>query len=171
MENKDLTKLCPNCDGSVAMDVTICPYCGSSVFEINENNVQSKSDDSVKSLSAKETLDSLYPPPYRPRSYDAPIEKEPIKEEKIILNKKQTEAETQEEEEEEEEYEEEDYKSSLLPTILFYLGINILFFSILLLIFSKEGFLNLKFNSKYWYGYLIAALPLVLFGYRKLRDL
>jgi hypothetical protein len=166
MQNQDLTKLCPNCDGSVSRDVSICPYCGSSVFQVNEGGLQTNNEDNVKSLSAKETLDSLYPPPYRPRSYDAPIEKEPIREEKINISDQNEEVE----EEEEEEYE-EDYKSSLLPTIFFYLGVNVLVFSILLLIFSKEGFLNLKFSSKYWYGYLIAALPLIFFGYKKIRDL
>ncbi|NGX55921.1 MAG: hypothetical protein K1060chlam5_00155 [Candidatus Anoxychlamydiales bacterium] len=180
MNNKELTKLCPNCDGCVALEVTICPYCGSSIFKVNDNKTSTSGENDVKSLSAKETLDSLYPPPYSPRSFDAPIEREPPiekKEEKNINNfieKPKSEEilkQTEEKQEGEEEEYEEDYKSVLLPTILFFLGVNVLIFSIILIAFSRNGALSLEFSSKYWFVYSLFAVPLVFFGYRKLSDL
>ena len=156
MEQNQRTKMCPNCEGNVAMEVSICPYCGSSIFNQNRNLSNKKSSDNVKSLSYEETLASLYPPPYRTKVIESPDSLEPEEDNKQIEPQEQV-----------QEFE----KNSLFPTILFWIGINLLVFSLILLFFSKDGFLNLKWNSTYWYLYSLIAVPLLYFGFKGLQNL
>jgi hypothetical protein len=155
MQQNQRTKMCPNCEGNVAIEVSICPYCGSSLFSKNENLANSKENENVKSLSYEETLASLYPPPYKPK-VDSSSSFE--KEEEDKMNERRDEVE---------EFE----KNNLLPTILFWIGVNILVFSLVLLFFSKDGFLYLKWNSSYWYLYSLISLPLLYFGFVGLKKI
>ena len=50
------------------------------------------------------------------------------------------------------------------PLILFSIGINIFVFGIFLLLFSKGGEVILKYNSNFWFLYVIAASPLLYLG-------
>ena len=158
MQQTDKTKLCPSCDGYVALQVNICPYCGNSVFENIEHNSDKKKSENVHSLSYEETLASLYPPPYKPKVIEPEIKEEIIERKQDI------------EEEIETEEEEVTKKSFLLPTTLFLFGVNILFFSLILLIFSDDGSLYLKWNAKYWYLYTLFSIPLAYFGFKGLKD-
>lgn len=151
MQPNQRTKMCPNCEGNVAMEVSICPYCGSSVFTKTENIVSSKTNDNVKSLSYEETLASLYPPPYKPKVMEDSLEKEEEKVEQKDAVKIE--------------------KSSFLPTILFWMGVNLVIFSLILLFFSKDGFLVLKWNANYWYLYSLVSFPLLYFGFKGLNNL
>lgn len=153
MENERI-KMCPICNGAVAIQVSICPYCATNLYETHENiNEQQTSDDDVKSLSYEETLASLYPPPYKPKAIDT-----------------STSIEDQESSEEETE-EVSDEKSALIPTILFWIGVNVLLFSLILLFFSEGAYLHLQFKATYWFLYSMAALPLLYFGFKGLQKL
>jgi hypothetical protein len=154
MHQNQRTKMCPNCEGNVALEESICPYCGSSVFNKNENLAKQKSSDDIKTLSYEETLASLYPPPYKPKVIEASYEKEEEIEEK---DKK--------------EQIEESEKNALLPTILLWLGVNALVFSVILLLFSQNGVLYLKWNANYWYLYSLISLPFLYFGFKGINNL
>jgi hypothetical protein len=171
MEGNERTKLCPNCDGSVAIEVSICPYCGSSVFQANNSHSLKNKDDSIKSLSAKETLESLYPPPYRPKSFDKPNKEEkPGNGDDDDDDPAEPDEDSDDHEGEEEDI--DDVKNSgLIPTMLFWIGVNIFVFAIILLLFSKDGQLHLKWNASYWYMYAIVGIPLVYFGYNGIKKL
>jgi len=165
MQQNQRTKICPNCEGNIALHESICPYCGSSVFE--ENQIFSKKlpeNDSCKSLSYEETLASLYPPPYKPKAIEPAFEQ---KQEKQI----QEPFENRIDENSEEETTIKEPQSALLPTVLFWAGINIFVFSFILLIFSKDGFLHLSWNASYWYLYALLAIPLLYYGYKGLNDI
>lgn len=150
------TKMCPICNGTVAMQVSICPYCASNLYETHETNADQKSSDDVKSLSYEETLTSLYPPPYKPKAIDTSTSIE----------------EDQEPESEKEETNQIlDEKRALMPTILFWAGINILLFSLLLLVFSEGQYLHLHLRATYWFLYAIVSLPLLYFGFKGLQKL
>ena len=146
MSRKLHLKLCPYCDGQMDWDVIACPYCGSDVSEVDKEEVSNDSE-IIRRLSPKETLASLYPPPYQPKVYDQ-LEEEQVFEEEI-----------------EEKVVEE--KISFLPILLFSLGIHLLVFSLLLFFFSKNGELFLKFNGHMWIFYFIASVLMMYFGYRK----
>jgi len=162
---KEITKMCPSCEGNIAMDATFCQYCGSNVFERNENLANQQTKEDVKSLSYEETLSSLYPPPYKPKAIQTASTKYYEENEEDKENKNSNEINESDLKEEEEE------KSALIPTILFWLGINILVFSILLLIFSKDGVLHLKWNAKFWFLYSMISIPLLYFGFKGLKNL
>ncbi|NGX34525.1 MAG: hypothetical protein K1060chlam1_00878 [Candidatus Anoxychlamydiales bacterium] len=160
---KELTKMCPSCDGSVAMDAVYCPYCGSDIFEKSESLANQKTSDDVKSLSYEETLSSLYPPPYKPKAIQSATAK--YYEENSDVD---------EESQEENEGDSSPLKkesNALIPTALFWLGINIFVFSILLLVFSQNGVLYLKWNAKFWFLYSIISIPLLYFGFKGLKNL
>lgn len=156
MQPNQRTKMCPNCEGNVAMEVSICPYCGSSLFSQNPSLPNQKTGDSVKSLSNEETLASLYPPPYKTKIMESVDSLEQVEENKSVEQKEDI-----------KEFE----KKSLLPTILFWVGANLLIFSLILLFFSKDGFLCLKWNSTYWYLYTLLSIPLLYFGFKGLQNL
>ncbi len=163
---EELTKMCPSCDGSISMDAIFCPYCGSNVFEKNENLAEQKTEDDVKSLSYEETLSSLYPPPYKPKAIQTATTKYYDEEKDIEKDDKEN----------QEKYADdsapiEKEKNALIPTALFWLGINILVFSVLLLVFSQNGVLYLKWNAKFWFLYSIISIPLVYFGFKGLKNL
>lgn len=60
MNGKKRQKLCQNCEGNVDFDVIFCPYCGADLLEEKEPLV-AKDEESFKTLSEKESVDSLYP--------------------------------------------------------------------------------------------------------------
>src|SRR3989344_5967303 len=150
MQQSEKSKLCPSCDGYVSLQVNICPYCGNTLIAAKEEDSPADSRDNIKSLSYEETLTALYPPPYKPKAIDPQI-------------KKLTDEEDDNEEEEEKKDEISEKKSTLLPTSLLILGVNLLLFSIILFVFSDDGFLFLKWKSKYWFLYSLFAIPFLYF--------
>ena len=49
---------------------------------------------------------------------------------------------------------------------LLSVGVQLFIFSLLLVFFSDGGALLLRWSSRFWFLYLFASLPLLLFGYR-----
>lgn len=153
---KERTKMCPICNGIVAMQASICPYCATDLYQTHETITQDNPSEDVESLSYEETLSSLYPPPYKPKAIDT-------------SDSLDDEQDTESDQEESEEIVDE--KSSLIPTILFWAGVNIFLFSLFLVIFSEGGYLHLQWSAAYWFLYTIAALPLLYFGFKGLQKL
>ena len=58
-----------------------------------------------------------------------------------------------------------------LPTILFALGSQLLVLGLLMLLFSNNGILTLKWDAKLWFLYAFAACPCLYFGYRAILKL
>ena len=57
---------------------------------------------------------------------------------------------------------------SLVPHLLLASGAQIFMLGLLLILFSHDGTLVLKWNARYWVFYIAASLPLLIFGYRSL---
>lgn len=153
MEPKQRLKLCPRCNAQVDRDVIICPYCDCDfTFEQSYTSqfIPPEAREEPVALSEKETVASLYPPPYQPKVYDTDLDEE----------------ERFPEEEEEEKV--LPLKQPFLPTMLFSLGVNLAFLGLLLLLFSDRGELFLRMNAKMWVFFLFGAIPLLIFGYKGL---
>ena len=152
MDPKKNLKLCPYCDGQVDYDVIVCPYCGSDISSTNEAvSSYYQQDESFQSMSAKDTLASLYPPPYQPKVFNHSNEEEypdPF------------------EEKEEKPVEEKTEGINFLSIFLLSLGVTCLGFSLLLFFFSKNGELVLRFNGHLWILFLLLAIPMLYGGYR-----
>ena len=167
MDHKKRHKLCPHCEGSVDLDVIVCPYCGKDVTDqkmmSQMQTPMSQRDSLVRSLSPNETLSSLYPPPYRPKVYDDPafqdtpqdeIAEERVLENEEVIQKEEAPSQT---------------KTSLLPIIFFSLGVNLFLFGLFLTVFSKNGEIWLHWKNHMGLAYLAVAIPFLYFGYKKLK--
>jgi predicted RNA-binding Zn-ribbon protein involved in translation (DUF1610 family) len=155
MEEKKQLKLCTNCNGQVDVDFDVCPYCGEEfsvkTASMEENPIENSN---VKSLSTDETIASLYPPPYKPKSYDSPLEEI-----------------DEEEGQQQEERKEKIKKPLLMPILMFCFGVTLFLTAIFLLLFSKNNEVVLRWDARYWMLYLAFSLPLLFFGYKKLSSL
>lgn len=141
MSQRKKMKMCGSCDAMVDLEVIICPYCGGDVSEVSEDPYKEEGyvKDGKRELSLDETMTSLYPPPYSMEEVEEEAK------EKVEVSKK---------------------SSIILPFIMFSLGVNLLFFAIFLLSFSKDGEIFLRWNTSYWFIYVILGLPLLFFGNR-----
>lgn len=147
MEKKKSLKLCNHCDGQIELDSVFCPYCGTEVRAEKEGQTNERGRTS-KSLSAEETLSSLYPPPYQPKGLEAPFEKE------AVMATEESKKEVNE-------------SSALWPILCLSVGFNFLLLSLFLLLFSGRDELIFKWNTHLWFVYLIISAPLIYFGYRR----
>jgi hypothetical protein len=53
--------------------------------------------------------------------------------------------------------------------VLLCIGAQLFLFALLLPLCSHDGIVTLKWTSRYWFLYLMASLPFLLFGYRSLK--
>ena len=58
--------------------------------------------------------------------------------------------------------------STVVSHMLLAFGAQLFMLGLLLLLFSHHGALILKLNARYWLFYIVASLPLLIFGYRSL---
>ena len=147
MKQNKRQKLCQNCEGSVDLDVIVCPYCAADLRE--EKPEQTSYVSSSTSFGPKETAQSLYPPPYPVRETETPREE--------ALSSSPLEA--------------KEASKIIAPTVLFTLGVQLLLLGLLMLLFSHKGILILKWDAKYWFLYAFASVPFLYFGYRALSKL
>ncbi len=97
---------------------------------------------------------SLYPPPY------------PIKTEKVELPAAEPDLSPKQEEEPKERI-----TGVLVPTLLFAAGSLLFLLGLLLLVFSQNGQVVLKWDARLWFLYLFASVPFLVFGYRAISKL
>lgn len=60
------------------------------------------------------------------------------------------------------------FKEALYPLLCLLPGAVFFLFSLVLLLFSQQGVLTLRWSAAYWYVYLGASLPLLYLGWRLL---
>lgn len=56
----------------------------------------------------------------------------------------------------------------LLASLFFTAGIQLLFFGLFSLLFSRENMIVLSWDASYWFLYCLIGGPLLYFGYRQL---
>lgn len=141
-------KLCWNCDGSVHIHATKCPYCGSDLVAEQAANALPPAASKVQAAAS-----SVPPPPYvrqvTPSLPSAPEPivfqpTEPVSEPKIR-------------------------NGDLVSLLLLLPGAFFLLFALLLFLFSDEGVLSLQWQAKYWWIYLSVSVPMLYFGWRFLK--
>jgi hypothetical protein len=154
MKPKKRQKLCFNCEGEIDLDVIVCPFCAADLREEKPEQARSRFNppkDLSGSSKNQETMQSLYPPHYvskpteESEAASAPVQ--PMVQE------------------------EEKQKNIFAPTILLTLGVQLCVLGLLMLFFSHKGVLILKWNAGFWVLYLLASIPLFLFGYKSLSKL
>ncbi len=169
MKPTDRQKMCSNCDGRIAFEAAVCPYCGAE---------QAESSDSAqmqlfKHQSLQESLTSLYSPPYSQRSTTYGTEEsEPVKKKTETFKEVKTVtsglgATTMQMNTAEAESSEVKSQNPLMPILLLSVGSNLCLLGLLQFFFSESGFLKLEWDASYWFIYCLIALPMLYFGIKK----
>ena len=143
-------RMCPYCEGTVPLESISCRFCGSSFEE---------QPDQMERGFTKDTQNTYYNPPYTPGG--AIFSDSVFKPE----NKEAAKASVYEDTNEEEE------KGHILALTLLSVGGMFLTLSFLLFFFSEHGRVILEWKSRYWSLYMIIAVPLLYYGFKKLRKL
>ncbi len=137
--------MCYNCEGEVDLDVIVCPFCAADLRE-EKPEQQTPHFQGNPTLKNADTQASLYPSSHAPRI-------------------KMDEAQEMPMAQEEEESGPKSYGSILLLT----LGAQLLILGFFMLLFSSKGMLLLKWDARFWYFYVLAAIPLLIFGFKSLN--
>ena len=162
MKTSEKQKICPHCEGRVPLEAELCPYCAHEL-----TNLAKPPQGLFQSQSLEESLSSLYKPPYQgkrasqdfthAKNVENALYKEPSRE----LSREPS-GETPAEAEKER-------KSSLWPTFMLLLAMNLFVLGLLQLFFATDGVVRLEWDASNWAFYCLAALPLCFFGWKKLR--
>lgn len=135
--------MCYNCEGEVDLDVIVCPFCAA---DLREEKPEQKTPHQMASVKNLGTQQSLYPSSYPPRA----------KAEEISVEETLPE-------------EEEESKGSYSSIILLTLGAQLLILGLFMLFFSSNGALILKWDARFWYFYVLASIPLFIFGVKSYK--
>lgn len=180
MHSKDRQKMCPQCDGRIPLEAEQCPYCAS------VQTVQAAEEDAqfYREQSLQESLTKLHSPPY-PAKNAAPMYSD-MKQGSTFMKQTDSFKGVMPEKrfhssaplgiptippQMQEEQQSVDEKTSFWPIFFLSIGGNLLVLGLLQLFFSEKGFLRLEWDSSYWFVYCLAALPLVVLGYKKANQL
>ncbi len=149
--------MCYHCEGEIDLDVIVCPFCAADLREEKPEQIKSiyRSFGGVERGDNHETSQSLYPSAFPPKGELAA--EEVLEEEKLadFDNKAPS----------------DKLSSVICPTILFTLGIQLFVLGMFILLFSHKGIVLLKWDGTLWFLYVLAACPLLYFGYRALSKI
>ena len=156
---KKRQKMCCHCEGEIDLDVIVCPYCAADLREEKPEQMRPLGYQSF-GVSEKSqnrlTAESLYPSPLAAR-VDASFEGAPETEPSASQS--------------EEKVQPDRLSRVICPTLLFTLGIQLFVLGMFILLFSHKGLVVLKWDGTFWFFYVLAACPLLYFGYRALSRL
>lgn len=150
MKTKKRQKMCYNCEGAIDLDVIVCPYCAADLRE-EKPEQQAPSYNPKNILKNLNTQQSLYPSQKPPERVEAEEETDEEPAEMVST--------------------EEEARDMIGPTVLMTLGAQLLLFGLLMLFFSNKGVMVLKWDARLWYAYVLASIPLLIFGYKSVNKL
>ncbi|MBU6383202.1 MAG: hypothetical protein KGR16_02660 [Verrucomicrobia bacterium] len=139
--------MCYNCEGEVDLDVIVCPYCAADLRE-EKPEQQAPHFNRAAAMKNMDTQQSLYPSqsPRMPRHEEESVEQTVVQAE-------------------------EEPRGSYGPVLLLTLGAQLLILGLFMLLFSSKGLLVLKWDARFWYFYVLASVPLFVFGMKSLNKL
>ena len=172
MKKKNEKKLCWNCDGSVSLHLTHCPYCGVDLGGKQPESEEVQFVSPFKQQSYESDLPFAQPQKEAPSSFSQYQEEEtknPVKDFAVSKEEWQESLEMPTKTEDLSKEEASHTKKEITAFLLLLPGLVFFLFGALLLFFSKEGKLVLEWNQNFGYLYLLGAVPLLFLGYRSLR--
>lgn len=158
MEAQLKQKLCWNCEARVDFGIESCPSCG---VYLSTSPLLEQSAPTISNYST---------PPYRHVAYEQDTQipespynfQESIQENVVTPDKKEV-------KQEEAAASTIFWKKELMPMGLLFAGSIFSLFGIVLLLFSNNGELVLRWNGEYWYVYLLLGVPFLTFGWKSLE--
>lgn len=136
MKPKKRQKLCHNCEGEIDVDVIVCPFCAADLREEKPEQRYSSFVSQVQQMGK--------PPMATPK-----LTLDPVEEEGVDVMP-----------------EEERSAGVFVPTLLFTMGVQLVVLGLVMLLFSHKGEVLLKWDARFWFLYLFAAVPFLVFGYK-----
>lgn len=163
MTKKNDKRLCWNCDGSVSLHLSQCPYCGVDLSHLPEQSGEKNSYQGFASpFQSSASIDQSVPkPPF------ASVFNQDLSVSEDEWN--QSLGEDAEEPKKEEEELASTTKREMIALLLLLPGVVFFLFGLALLLFSSDGVLTLEWNQSFAYFYFIGAVPLLFLGWRALR--
>ncbi len=146
MKPKKRQKLCHNCEGEIDIDVIVCPFCAADLREEKPEQKYSSYMSQGQDMDQKQTMQSLYPGAF---SHTEAVQEDPVEKEAPKVK-------------------EEVESGMFMPTIFFTLGVQLCVLGLLMLLFSHKGVVILKWDARFWFLYLFASVPFLIFGYKRL---
>lgn len=174
MKTTEKQKMCPHCDGMIAIEAEICSYCGHQ--QVLEN--KGAQTPLFQNQSLQDSLTSLYTPPYsgkRPQFTQREQQiSSTVKDNAMYKNvtdeKFQDPLQAISTAAANESHEKEG-ESSLWTTVFMVVASNFFLLGLLQLFFSENGVLKLEWDGSYWFIYCLISLPLFYMGIKKLKQL
>ncbi len=143
--NKNEKRLCWNCDADVSLHLEKCPYCG-------------------VDLNQPITVDTPF------QGLGDPFQKAPTQEKApFSISQDEWEKVLDEKEEEVEEPSEKASRKEAIALFLLLPGVVFCLFGLLLLLFSDDGTLTLRWNQNLAYFYFLGAIPLIFLGWHAIN--
>ncbi|NCF70135.1 MAG: hypothetical protein GWP59_00385 [Chlamydiales bacterium] len=174
MDKGSTVKVCWSCDGKVSNQSVQCPYCGAHLGTQQESSlgVNSQAQSSytsedasqkpryqqVKTVSSEDNFTPLYSQSTGESSSEDSFERQSFQQASPEASASK-------------HYEEAQASGSVKEMLAFSLllvAMGLFLFSIILFLFSKDGYLVLKWKSSYWLFCLLLSIPVFFFGWRAL---
>jgi len=150
MKPVDRQKVCTHCDGRIRVEAKECIYCGTEQIKTSPS--------SFKQAPAAESLSPVYAPLYSAKSSSSiPIE-EPQKKE-TARTATNGDGKTS------------DVRSDFYLVLFLMSASTLLTLGLVQFFFSEGGELRLEWNSRYWFLYCLAAIPLFYLGWKRMGSL
>ncbi len=165
MKPSDRQKMCPNCDGRVAYDANLCPYCGTEQAPQEPDSQMPL----FRNQTLQDSLTTLYTPPYAQKAQAAYQQEEAPAKKKSELFREVKAPSTMHVQAQNETAEQES-TNPLFPILLLSLGSNFFLLGLIQFFFSKGGFLRLEWDASYWFIYALISLPLLFLGFKKSKN-
>lgn len=175
MKTSDKQKMCPNCDGRIAFEAEVCPFCAHS--QVQDKAGASGQTPLFQHQSLQDSLTSLYTPPYSgKRPLFSQNEKQSTPSKDYAMYKNVTDEKFQDPLKSisaaaANENEQKETESSLWTTVFMVVASNFFLLGMLQLFFSENGVLKLEWDGSYWFIYCLISLPLFYLGIKKLKQL
>ncbi len=182
-------KLCWNCEGEVLLQAQTCPYCAAELEENLAAKEELETEEQAftfpsRDYSQQTLIDSQnpYSGTYSETQDNTPARSQELAEEMIPTppyQAKQEESFSQAEWEgsmsqglakEEKEVYEGEFKKTLLPLLLLTMGSSFFLFSLVLLLFSEDGYLALHWSADKWLYFMLLGVPASYFGWKLLEQ-
>lgn len=140
------TRLCWNCEGSVAKHLENCPFCGV-YLSPDESLVSTQSAlKAPYTPPSKESPEAIPEPPYSPQS-----SKEAVVERVAVLPQQ------------------DQFNEVFLPVFCLSAGLVAILFALLLLLFSSHGKLVMEWDASLWGWYALGGVLMLALGWKFLQ--
>lgn len=165
-------KLCWNCDGHVSFDADSCPYCGSQLNKKEGKDNLSPPFQEEEFASSENQFKVPFDPEETPKLALYELNEG---EKKNLTPWKFTEREwetlTGERGEPSVSDEDGEERRNILVTLaMLLIGSSFFLFSLALFFFSSEGSFTLTWKASSWYLYFVVSVPLLLYGWKHLKE-